>query len=91
MRQNPTIAETLSSTEGVLRPTDTLLRALRMMKEHRVALLPVVGQAGGLVGLVSREHVLAGWRVDPLLPVAVVMAACERAKGARPDASTPAP
>jgi CBS-domain-containing membrane protein len=75
MQQNPTLAETLSSTEVVLLPTDTLLRALRMMEQHQVWLLPVVEQAGGLLGLVTREHLLSAWRVDPLLPVASVMAA----------------
>ena len=76
MRQNPTLAETLSSTEVALLPTDTLLRALRMMEEHQVRLLPVMEQAGGLLGLVTREHLLSAWRVDPFLPVAAVMAAC---------------
>jgi len=75
MRQNPTLVETLSSTEVALLPTDTLLRALRMMEEHQVRLLPVMEQAGGLLGLVTREHLLSAWRVDPFLPVAAVMAA----------------
>jgi predicted transcriptional regulator len=75
MRQSPTLAETLSSTEVALLPTDTLLRALRVMERRGVWLLPVVEKAGGLVGLVSREHILSAWRVDPLLPVAMVMAA----------------
>jgi hypothetical protein len=34
-----------------------------------------VEQAGGVVGLVSRQHILSAWRVDPLLPVAMVMTA----------------
>ncbi|WP_309893721.1 CBS domain-containing protein [Archangium sp.] len=75
MRQNPTLVETLSSTEVALLPTDTLLRALRMMEKHQVQLLPVMEQAGGLLGLVTREHLLSAWRVDPFLPVAAVMAA----------------
>jgi len=75
MQQNPTLVETLSSTEVALLPTDTLLRALRMMEEHQVRLLPVMEQAGGLLGLVTREHLLSAWRVDPFLPVAAVMAA----------------
>ena len=77
MRQKPTVAETLSSIEVALVPTDTLLRALRVMERCGTSLLPVVGEAGGLVGLVSRAHVLAAWKVDPLLPVALVMAAYE--------------
>ena len=75
MRQNPTLAETLSSTEVALLPTDTLLRALRVMERLQVRLLPVMEQAGGLLGLVTREHLLSAWRVDPFLPVAAVMAA----------------
>jgi CBS domain-containing protein len=65
----------LSSTEVALLPTDTLLRALRVMERRGVCLLPVVEQAGGVVGLVSRQHILSAWRVDPLLPVAMVMTA----------------
>jgi CBS domain-containing protein len=77
MRQKPTVAERLSSSEVALVPTDTLLRALRVMERCGISLLPVVGEEGGLVGLVSRAHVLAAWKVDPLLPVALVMVAYE--------------
>ncbi|WP_306819145.1 CBS domain-containing protein [Archangium lipolyticum] len=76
MRQDPTLAERMSSTEVTLLPTDTLLRALRVMERHGVSLLPVVEEAGGLVGLISRAHVLSAWRVDPLLPVGLVMSEC---------------
>jgi CBS-domain-containing membrane protein len=89
MRQSPTLAETLSSTEVALLPTDTLLRALRVMEQRGVWLLPVVEQAGGLVGLVSRAHILSAWRVDPLLPVAMVMAARRAWSGE--DGRSPAP
>ncbi len=88
MRQSPTLMETSSSTEVALLPTDTLLRALRVMERQGVWLLPVVEQAGGLVGLVSREHILSAWRVDPLLPVALVMAARKawnEGEGASPE------
>ncbi|AKQ69610.1 hypothetical protein A176_006522 [Myxococcus hansupus] len=37
-------------------------------------LLGVVGDGGGLLGLVSEEHLLAAWKGDPLAPVAGVMA-----------------
>lgn len=77
MRQKPTVAENLSSIEVALVPTDTLLHALRVMERCGTSLLPVVGEKGGLVGLVSREHILSAWKVDPLLPVALVMAAYE--------------
>ncbi len=77
MRQKPTLVERLSSIEAALVPTDTLLRALRVMEQCGTSLLPVVGETGGLVGLVSRDHILAAWKVDPLLPVALVMAAYE--------------
>jgi len=78
MRQKPTVAEKLSSFEVALVPTDTLLRALGMMDRYRLPLLPVVGETGLLVGLLSRAHVMSAWGVDPLLPVSLVMAACER-------------
>jgi predicted transcriptional regulator len=86
MRQKPTLAERLSSIEVALVPSDTLLRALRVMERYDVCLLPVMGEAGGLVGLISREHVLSAWRVDPLLPVSMVMAAC-----GKPSVSAPVP
>jgi CBS domain-containing protein len=76
MRQNLTLAERLLAAEVALLPTDTLLRALRVMERHRVVLLPVRGEEGGLVGLVSRAHLLSAWKVNPLLPVSLVMAAC---------------
>lgn len=85
MRQKPTLAERLSSIEVALLPSDTLLRALRVMERYHVRLLPVVGEAGGLVGLISRDHVLSAWRLDPLLPVSLVMAAC-----GKPAATCPA-
>jgi CBS domain-containing protein len=81
MRQSRTLAERLSSTQITLLPTDTLLRALRVMEQHRVSLLPVLAEAGGLVGLVSRAHILSAWKVNPLLPVALVMAACGEPRG----------
>jgi CBS domain-containing protein len=81
MWQDPTLAEKLSSTEVTLLPTDTLLRALRVMERHGVSLLPVVEEAGGMVGLISRAHVLSAWRVDPLLPVGLVMSECGKPRG----------
>ncbi|WP_395837470.1 CBS domain-containing protein [Archangium violaceum] len=71
----------MSSIEVTLVPSDTLLRALRVMERYRVCLLPVVGEAGGLVGLISKAHILSAWGVDPLLPVSLVMAACGRPRG----------
>ncbi|WP_245919944.1 CBS domain-containing protein [Melittangium boletus] len=68
----------MSSFEVALVPTDTLLRALGMMERYQLPLLPVVGEAGRLVGLLSRAHVMSAWGVDPLLPVSLVMAACEQ-------------
>ena len=78
MRHKPTLAEKLSSIEVTLVPTDTLLRALRMMERYRLALLPVVEETGKLVGLLSQAQVMSAWGVDPLLPVSLVMAACGR-------------
>lgn len=77
MRQKPSFAEKLSPMQVALEPTDTLLRALGVMDRYRVRLLPVLGAAGRMVGLLSREHVMSAWEVDPLLPVSLVMAACE--------------
>jgi CBS domain-containing protein len=77
MRQKPSYAEKLSPMQVTLEPTDTLLRALGVMDRYRVRLLPVLGATGRMVGLLSREHVMSAWEVDPLLPVSLVMAACE--------------
>lgn len=81
MWQDPTHTERLSSTEVALLPTDTLLRALRVMERHRVSLLPVLEEEGGLVGLVSRVRLLSAWKVNPLLPVGLVMTACGKWRG----------
>jgi CBS domain-containing protein len=78
MWRNRVLAEGAVSSEVVLLPTDTLLHALRVMERRRVRLLPVVrGEEGEVVGLVSRGHLLAVWQVDPLLPVGLVMMACQ--------------
>jgi len=82
MWQSLVLAENPSLSEVVLLPTDTLLRALRMMERRRVCLLLVVGE-GGVVGLVSRARLLSAWRVDPLQPVGGVMAACGLRLGGR--------
>ncbi|WP_199242812.1 CBS domain-containing protein [Vitiosangium sp. GDMCC 1.1324] len=66
----------MSSIDVALVPSDTLLHALGVMERYRVWLLPVVGEAGCLVGLITRSHVLGAWKVDPLLPVSLVMMAC---------------
>lgn len=55
-------------------PTDTLVRALRVMERHRVQLLPVMEETGRLLGLISEAHILQAWTEDPLQPVAGVMA-----------------
>lgn len=74
MRRNRAFKEMLSSFIATVFPTDTLLRALREMERHQVRMLGVVGEGGGLLGLVSEAHILAAWGVDPLAPVSEVMA-----------------
>ncbi|WP_240359620.1 CBS domain-containing protein [Pyxidicoccus trucidator] len=64
----------MSSFIATVFPTDTLLRALREMERHQVRMLGVVGEGGGLLGLVSEAHILAAWQVDPLASVSEVMA-----------------
>ena len=77
MRQKRELAEKLSTIRASLVPTDTLLCALGVMERCRTSLLPVVSEAGRLVGLLSKSHILSVWDVNPLLPVSLVMAACE--------------
>jgi CBS-domain-containing membrane protein len=74
MRQSRAFKEALSSFIATVFPTDTLLRALREMERHQVRMLGVVGEGGGLLGLVSEAHILAAWGDDPLTPVSRVMA-----------------
>lgn len=74
MRRKQAWKEMWSSLFATVFPTDTLLAALRKMERHQVRLLGVVGEGGGLLGLVSEEHILAAWGGDPLAPVSGVMA-----------------
>lgn len=68
--------ETAASVTVTVLPTDTLLCALRVMKEHRVRLLPVVEETGAFCGLISEAHILGAWEEDPLRLVCEVMAEC---------------
>lgn len=74
MRRNQAWKEMWTSLIATVFPTDTLLAALRKMERHQVRLLGVVGEGGGVLGVVSEEHILAAWRGDPLAPVSRVMA-----------------
>ncbi len=76
MQQHGTDMEMGAVANVTILPTDTLLCALRVMKEHRVGLLPVVEEAGVLLGLITEAHILAVWERDPLRKVSEVMAAC---------------
>jgi predicted transcriptional regulator len=76
MQQDGTDVETVKVAHVTILPTDTLLCALRVMKEHRVGLLPVMEEAGVLLGLITEAHILAVWERDPLRKVSEVMAAC---------------
>ncbi len=78
MRQHGVQAESTLSPIATVFPTDTLLHALRVMEQHHVRLLAVMGETGVLLGLVYETHLLEGWGQDPLLPVAAVMALCAR-------------
>ncbi|MCE9668992.1 hypothetical protein LY474_14360 [Myxococcus stipitatus] len=44
------------------------------MERHQVGVVGVVGEHGGLLGVISEQHILAAWGVDPLAPVSAVMA-----------------
>jgi CBS domain-containing protein len=81
MQQRGTNEEVEASVAVTVLPTDTLLCALRVMEQHRVRLLPVVGREGEFLGLVSEEHILEAWGRDPLQLVFEVMA------GPRPRSS----
>jgi predicted transcriptional regulator len=90
MRQQGMNVEMAASGTVTVLPTDTLLCALRVMKEHQVSLLPVMEETGALVGLIHETHILEAWEEDPLRYVSEVMAECgppeeeeERAEGMR--------
>ena len=76
MQQRGTNEELSASGAVTVLPTDTLLCALRVMEQHHVRLLPVVGEMGELVGLLSEQHILGAWGEDPLRLVLEVMAEC---------------
>jgi CBS domain-containing protein len=84
MRQGRAFKEAWSSFIGTVFPTDTLLRALGEMERQQVRMLGVVGEGGGLLGLVSEAHILAAWGEDPLAPVSEVMARVKPAPQERP-------
>jgi predicted transcriptional regulator len=76
MGQQGTNTEMTSTFNVTVLPTDTLVRALRVMERHQVQLLPVMERTGELLGLISEESILKAWSVDPLQPVSEVMAIC---------------
>jgi predicted transcriptional regulator len=76
MQQQGTNEEVASPGAVTVLPTDTLLCALRVMEQHQLRLLPVVGRTGEFLGLISEEHILEAWGEDPLQLVFEVMAEC---------------
>lgn len=65
----------------VLFPSDTVGGALRLMREHRVHLLPVVcGDRGDFLGNVTIEELLTSWRHVSGVSMAEVLAAREAEK-----------
>lgn len=63
-----TVREIMTTDPYTLRPGDTIADAQRLMAERHVRHLPIVDEAGQLVGLVSQRDVLAAdlSRVAPL-------------------------
>jgi predicted transcriptional regulator len=76
MQRQGTNEEMAVSVTVTVLPTDTLLCALRVMEQHRVRLLPVVGRTGEFQGLISEERILEAWGEGPLQLVFEVMAEC---------------
>jgi predicted transcriptional regulator len=76
MQQQGTDEEVAAPVTVTVLPTDTLLCALRVMEQHQVRLLPVVGKTGEFLGLISETHILEAWGADPLQLVFEVMAEC---------------
>jgi predicted transcriptional regulator len=74
MQQQGTDEEVAAPVTVTVLPTDTLLCALRVMEQHQVCLLPVVGKMGEFLGLISEAHILEAWGEDPLQLVFEVMA-----------------
>ncbi len=54
-----TAAELMTTPAVTIRPDDTLADAARLMHDRHVKRLPVVGQSGRLVGIVSRVDLLS--------------------------------
>ncbi len=59
-----TAEEFMTHNPVTVRPETALLDALHLLLKHRIKRLPVVDEAGQLVGLVGREDVLAALAAD---------------------------
>jgi CBS domain-containing membrane protein len=59
VRERPKVADLMSKDLLVARPTDSVGHAARIMAEAEIRHLPVVDEAGELVGLVSQRDLLA--------------------------------
>lgn len=53
------VAEIMTREPYTLGPDDTLLDAARLMHEHHIRHVPIVGPDGSVIGLVSHRDVLA--------------------------------
>ncbi|WP_300161667.1 CBS domain-containing protein [Solidesulfovibrio sp.] len=68
------VADLMTSQLRCLRETDSLADAMAAMQELFIRHVPVVDEAGGLVGLVTQRDVLSmEHRKDPVTPLRDVM------------------
>ena len=55
----PNVLEVMSTDLITLKPTDTLLKARKLMEEKRIRHIPIVDDGDKLVGLITHRDVLA--------------------------------
>lgn len=66
-----TVAEVMSSNPLVVRPATPLREAIQVMAEKRISGMPVVDDAGKLVGIISETDLM--WQETGVTPPAYIM------------------
>ncbi len=64
MRHETTAAAIMTTTVHTVRPTDSLAKVVALLCRHRISGVPVVGETGYLVGLISERDVLEAMHPD---------------------------
>ena len=66
-----TVADVMSREPIVVRPETSLKEAIQILAQHRISGLPVVDEAGKLVGIISESDLM--WQETGVTPPAYIM------------------